>query len=54
MPLAREHPKEGGSGCRDASQPNPEELKFKDTNFVDIMISIVVRDLTFSRNQPLK
>jgi hypothetical protein len=50
MFLAREHTREGG-GCRAASEPNPEELKFKDTNFVDFKISIVVGDLNFSRNQ---
>jgi hypothetical protein len=54
MFLAIEHTREGAGACRDAYQPNPEELKFKDTNFVDFKISIVVGDLNFSRNQLLK
>jgi hypothetical protein len=35
--------------------PNPRKPKFKKkTDFVDIMISKVLRDFPFSRNQPLK
>jgi hypothetical protein len=44
MLIAREHTRVGGGGCRAAAQQNPEELKFKDKNFVNIMISIVFRD----------
>jgi hypothetical protein len=38
-------------GCRAAAPPKP---KFKNTDFVDIMISKVLRDFPFRRNQPLK
>jgi hypothetical protein len=43
-------------GCRAAArQPPqiPQNLNLKNTNFVD-MVSKVLRDLPFSRNQPLK
>jgi hypothetical protein len=38
-------------GC---SSPNPPRLTFKNSNFVDIVMSKVLRGLPFSRNQPLK
>jgi hypothetical protein len=43
-------------GCRAAaSAPNPTKPKLKkNIDFVDIAISNVLRDLPFSRNQPLK
>jgi hypothetical protein len=44
-----------GGGCRAASPPNPSKNRnLKNTGSVDIMISEVLRDFSFSRNQPLK
>jgi hypothetical protein len=44
-----------GGGCRAAAPPqNHLKTKLKNTGFVDIMISKVLRDFPFSRNQPLK
>jgi hypothetical protein len=40
-------------GCR-AAAPTPPKPKFKKRDFVDIVISSVLRDFPFSRNQPLK
>jgi hypothetical protein len=40
----------GGWGCRAA----PRKAEFKNTDFVDTMISKVLRDLRFSLNHPLK
>jgi hypothetical protein len=45
------HPK---GACRAAAPPNPQNRNLKNTGFLDIMISDVLRDLLFSRNQPLK
>jgi hypothetical protein len=47
------HPGWGG-GAAELKPPNPKKLKFKKHAFVAIMISKVLRDLPFSRNQPLK
>ena len=44
-------------GCRAAAPPpkkTPQNRNFKNTNFVDIMISKVLLDFPFSRSQPLK
>jgi hypothetical protein len=41
----------GVPGCSPLKPPKTEILK---TDFVDIMILKVLRDFTFSRNQPLK
>jgi hypothetical protein len=49
--LTGAHPR--GGGCQAAAPPKPK-LKKKETDFVDIMISKVLRDLPFSQNQPLK
>jgi hypothetical protein len=36
-------------------QPPPPKSKFnKNTDFIDMMISIILHDLPFSQNQPLK
>jgi hypothetical protein len=40
-----------GRDCRAAAPPKP---KLKKTHFLDIMVLKVLRDLPFSRNQPLK
>jgi hypothetical protein len=45
------HPR---GGYRAVALANPTKSEFKNTDFVDIMISKVVRYLPFSRNQPLK
>jgi hypothetical protein len=45
---------EGGVGCSLAAAPNPQNQNLKNTDFVDMMISKVLRDLPFSWNQPLK
>jgi hypothetical protein len=46
------HPRGGGlPGCTPQSAQN---RNLKSTDFVDIIISKVLRDLPFSRNQPLK
>jgi hypothetical protein len=43
------------SGGLQPLSPNPGKPKFKKkADFVDIMISKVVRDLPFNRNHPLK
>jgi hypothetical protein len=42
-----------GGGCCLAASPQPQRLKFQKTYFADIM-SKVLRDLPFSRNQPRK
>jgi hypothetical protein len=44
---------QGGVGCRAADPPNPPKLKFKKHRVLD-MISKILRDILFSRNQPLK
>jgi hypothetical protein len=44
-------PKGGLPGC---SPPNTPKLKFKNTDFVNTMISRVLRDLPCSQIQPLK
>jgi hypothetical protein len=41
----------GLPGC---SPPNPPKLKFKKTDFVDVIISKVLHDFPFSRNPPQK
>ena len=47
--------KGGGGGCRAESSPHtPQNRNLKNTDFVDIVISHVLRDFPFSRNQPLK
>jgi hypothetical protein len=44
-----------GEGGATGLQPsNPPKPKLKEIYFVDIMISKVLRDFPFSRNQPLK
>jgi hypothetical protein len=49
------HPQGGRGGAGLQPVPNPQKLKLKKkTDFVDIMISEVLRDLPFCRNQPLK
>jgi hypothetical protein len=47
------HPNEGGAAGLQPPQ-TPQIRNFKNTDFVYITISIVLRDLPFSRNQPLK
>jgi hypothetical protein len=44
---------QGEGGCRAAAPQTPQNRNFKNTDFVD-MTSKVLRDLPFSRNQPLK
>jgi len=39
------------SGCRPQT---PQNRNFEDKDYVDTMLSEVLRDLPFSRNQPLK
>jgi hypothetical protein len=41
-------------GCRAAAPTKSPKPEFKKKDFVDIMISKVLRDFPFSRNQPLK
>jgi hypothetical protein len=48
--VALEHPRGGVPGCD--LPPPPNEIK--KTDFVDIIISKILRDLHFSLNQPLK
>jgi hypothetical protein len=43
-----------GGGLWDCSPSNPPKPKFKNTDFGDIMISNVSRDIAFSRKQLLK
>jgi hypothetical protein len=48
---------EGGGGERAAGvQPpkTPKDQNLKSPNFVDILMSEVLRDFLFSRNQPLR
>jgi hypothetical protein len=49
-------PPGGGGGLQPDSPPtpSPKNRNLKNTDFVDIMISKVLRDFSFSRNQPLK
>jgi hypothetical protein len=47
----RAHPRGLLPSC---SPPKPPKLKCKRHRFVNIMISKVLRDFPFSRNQPLK
>jgi hypothetical protein len=49
---SRGAPKKGLPGCSPTQTPQIQNLKNKD--FVDIMMSKVLRDLPFSRIQPLK
>jgi len=42
----------GVSGCNQSQ--NPPKLKFKEAHFVGTIISKFLRDLLFSKNQPLK
>jgi hypothetical protein len=45
----------GGGGAAGLQPPKtPKNQNLKSTNFVDIMISKVLRDFPFSRSQPLK
>ena len=45
---------QAGGGCRAAAPPKtPQNRNLKSTDFVDIIISKVLRDFPFSRNQPL-
>jgi hypothetical protein len=44
----------GVGGCRAAAPQKPQNWNLKYTDFVDTMISRVLRDFPFSRNQPLK
>jgi hypothetical protein len=50
---SRTHPRGGGGGLPGCSPPKPPKIK-KKTDFVDIMISKVLREFPVSRNQPLK
>jgi hypothetical protein len=45
---------QGGGAVGLHSSQTPQNRNLKDTYFVDIVISKVIRDLPFSRNQPLK
>jgi hypothetical protein len=51
-----QHPRLGGGGGAAGLQPpkTSENRYLKNTDFVDIMISKLSRDLPFSRKQPLK
>jgi hypothetical protein len=51
MGLPGVHPE--GGGAAGLQPPNPKTEYFK-TDFVGIVTSKVLRDLPFSRNQPLK
>jgi hypothetical protein len=48
------HPKGGGGLPVCIPHQTPENRNLKNTDFVDIMVSNVLRNLPFSRNQPLK
>ena len=48
------HTQGGGVAGLQPYPQNPQDRNLKKTDFVDIMISKVSRDLPFSRNQPLK
>jgi hypothetical protein len=55
LPTDQGHTQEGWGRGATAHPPKPPKLKLKkNTDFVAIMISKVLRDLPFSRNQPLK
>jgi hypothetical protein len=43
----------GGTAGLQPPPPNPQNRNLKNTRFVDIVISEVLRDFPFSRNQPL-
>jgi hypothetical protein len=47
---------QGVGGCSPAVPPSkpPQNRNLKDTDFVDMMLSKILRDLPISRNQPLK
>jgi hypothetical protein len=54
-PAAHPRGQEGGGGLPGCSTSKPPiNPNLKSTDFVDIMISKVLRDFPFSRNQPLK
>jgi len=44
----------GTGGSQAATSPPPPKAEFKNTDFVDTMISKVLRDLRFNLNHPLK
>jgi hypothetical protein len=44
----------GGGGLPGCNPPNPQNRNLKSSGFVDIMVSKVLRDFPFSRNQSLK
>jgi hypothetical protein len=44
----------GGGGCWAAPPQTHPKLKFEITDFVDSMMSEVLHDLPFGRNEPLK
>jgi hypothetical protein len=43
-----------GGGCRAAAPQTPQNRNLKNTDFVDIVVSKVLRNFPFSGNQPLK
>jgi hypothetical protein len=45
------HPR---GACRAAAPQTPQNRNLENTDLVDTVISKVLRDLPFSRNQPLK
>jgi hypothetical protein len=47
-------PKGEGGGCQAVAPQTTQNWKLKNTDFVYIMVSEVLRDFPFSRNQPLK
>jgi hypothetical protein len=51
---ARGSPKGVAAGLQPPPPPNAQNRNLKNTYFAYIMISRVLRDLPFSRNQPLK
>jgi hypothetical protein len=52
--LASRATKKGDAGLEPPPPPKHPKPKLKKTDFVDTMISNVLRDLPFSRNKPLK
>jgi hypothetical protein len=52
--VSRGATKAGISGYSPPPTKPPQSRNLKNTDFVDIMIPKVLRDLPFSRNQPLK
>ena len=44
----------GRQGCAQVGLPQPPNRNIKNKGFVDTVISIVLRDLPFSRNKSLK